>query len=367
MSDNSSLIAYLVPKLTGQVENAATEALGYILNRSDGAMQALNDLLREGGLDIEPIVRVETQVTYPDGSRPDMAGYDNNNVARLLVEAKFGASLGGGQASGYAQLLDQPGPAVLMFLAPERRMPILWTSIEREMKELSKLGNIASPPGVKRAEVLWQEHRATALQLVLTSWIRLLDRMDALGEYESVKSDISQLRALAQREDAQVFLPIHAEELGPDFPRRVVVFNQLVDHVVDGNGVPNGWLDIKGLQATSRRYGYGRYCRFVGLENQLWLGVNHERWAESADTPLWLRLWTLTGSSEDEIARKMNVQIVEGIYDSGKNSWIPIHLKTGLDYDEVLDDVVFQLKKIREILVPNQTSSASFASSAPED
>ena len=114
MADKSSLMAFLVPKLTGQVENAATEALGYILSRSDGAMQALNDLLRGGGFDIEPIVRVETQVTYPDGSRPDVAGYDKNNVARLLVEANFGASLGGGQASGYAQLLDQPGPAAVL-------------------------------------------------------------------------------------------------------------------------------------------------------------------------------------------------------------------------------------------------------------
>ena len=69
------------------MENAATEALGYILNSTVGSMQALNDLLREDGFDIEPIVRVETQVTYEDGSRPDMAGYDKNDVKRLLVHS----------------------------------------------------------------------------------------------------------------------------------------------------------------------------------------------------------------------------------------------------------------------------------------
>ena len=69
MADYSSLMAHLVPRLTSQVENAATDALAYILNRSEGAIQALNDLLREGGFDIEPIVRVETQVSYPDGSQ----------------------------------------------------------------------------------------------------------------------------------------------------------------------------------------------------------------------------------------------------------------------------------------------------------
>ena len=63
MPNNDTLLAYLVPRLTSQVENAATEALGYILNSTVGSMQALNDLLREDGFDIEPIVRVETQVT----------------------------------------------------------------------------------------------------------------------------------------------------------------------------------------------------------------------------------------------------------------------------------------------------------------
>ena len=48
-----------------------------------------------------------------------MAGYDKTDAARLLVEAKFWASLLEGQASWYARLLDQPGPATLLFIAPE--------------------------------------------------------------------------------------------------------------------------------------------------------------------------------------------------------------------------------------------------------
>ena len=86
------------------------------------------------------------------------------------------------------------------------------------------------------------------------------------------------------------------------------------------------------------------------MENQLWFGVNHERWAESADTPLWLRIWHLTGANEDEIGRTMNVQIVEGTYDNGRNSWIPIYLKTGVDYEVVLDRVASQLETIAGIV-----------------
>ncbi len=289
MTDNSSLMAYLVPRPTGQVENAATEALGYILNRSDGSMQALNDLLREDSFAIEPIVRVETQVSYEDRSRPDMAGYDKRNATRLLVEAKFDAPLLEGQASGYSRLLDQPGPAALLFIVPERRIPTVWAEIERQMEGQSKLEPIGSLPAVRRAKVLWTEPSDTELQLVLIGWVRLLERMGAMAGDDGIKSD------------------------------------------------------IKGFAATSQRYGYGRYCRFSGVSEScgLWFGINHERWARDGNTPLWLRVLGLTEAMMDDIVKELNVQV--------RDEWIPIHLKTGVEYDKVLDDVVSQLKKIAEV------------------
>ena len=337
MADNATLMAYLVPRLTRQVENAATDALNYILNRDTGSMQALNDLLREGGFDIEPIDRVETQVTYEDGSRPDMAGYDKDNVKRVLVEAKFWAALLEDQASGYARQFDQPGPAVLVFISPEIRIPTLWSEIRRQMEKQCKLEPMDSPPGVQRAKVI-----DTELQLVLISWVRLLDRMDALAGDDGVKSDIRQLRGLAQVQDAQAFLPIHSKELGPDFGRRAVWYNQLVDDVVGSRGVPEKWMDTQGLQATAQRYGYGRYFRFSGVSLYFWFGVNHDMWARSGDTPLWLRAYDGNQVSMNEIGRELNVQVQDG--------WIPVHPKTGVEYPDVLDDVVSQLKVIAKIV-----------------
>ena len=342
MADHATLMAYLIPRLTKQVENAATEALGYILKCSTGSMGALNDLLREGGFDVGPIARVETQVTHEDGSRPDMAGYDENNLKRLLVEAKFGAPLLKGQASGYAGQLDQPGPAVLLFISPELRIPVLWAEIERQMEEQSRLDPIDSAPGVRRARVTWTEPCDTELELVLVSWVRLLDRMDALAGDDGVKSDIRQLRGLAYEQDAQVFLPIHSEELSPDLGRRVVWYNQLVDNTVDSRGVPEKWMSIEGLAATAQRYGYGRYLHFSGVDGDFWFGVNHQLWAGSGDTPLWLRVGNRTGVNMDEIGRELKVRI--------QDEWIPVHLKTGVDSDEVLNDVVSQLKEIAKVL-----------------
>ena len=64
-----------------------------------------------------------------------MAGYDENDVNRLLVESKFWATLSKGQASSYFNLLDQSSPAVLLFIAPNGRIETLWVEIVRQITE----------------------------------------------------------------------------------------------------------------------------------------------------------------------------------------------------------------------------------------
>ena len=285
MANDDTLMAYIVPRLTSGVEDAATEALAYILNKSGGAMSALNELLQEGGFGIESIARVQTQVTYKDGSRPDMAGYDRHGVKRLLVESKFWAALMERQASGYASQFDEGGQAVLMFICPEARRQPLWAEIERQMDEQGRLEDIDSPMGVQRAEVVWTEPSDSQLHLMIVSWVRLLDRMDAQADDDGVKSDIRQLRGLAQRQDDEAFLPLHSEELGPDLGRRIVGYNRLVDNAVDSKGVPGKWMSVKGLSATSQRWGYGRYFHFSGVDLSFWFGVNHNLWARSGRHP----------------------------------------------------------------------------------
>ena len=344
MTDNFSLMAHLVPRLTRQVENAATDALAYILNRSDGAMQALNDLLREGGFAIEPLVRVRPQVTFPDGSIPDMAGYDKNNIVRMLVEAKFWHSLSEDQTVGYAQLLDQPGPATLLLIAPEPRIPTLWAEIHRQMEQQSRLEPIESPSGMQRAKVIWTEPRETEIHLLLVSWVRLLDRIEVSSEDDGFKSDIRQLRGFAQSQGDKGFLPIRSEEMSPSLARRMFWYNQLIDDAVWSKGVHDGWIDSSRTRATSQRYGYGTFFRLSESNVDFWFGINHERWAGSGDTPLWLNCQWLNcpGFNLDEIGRQLNVQ--------SQDDWLPIHLKPGVEYDEVLDDVVSQLKKIDELV-----------------
>ena len=320
MSDDATtLLAHLVPKLTPQVENAATDALGYVLNKSATSREALTDLLGEGGFDMPPIVRVETQVTYEDGSRPDMAGYDETGAKRLLVESKFWASLLSGQVSGYLRQLDASGPSALLFIAPGARIETLWTEIVRQIGKESPettLGPTTSRNGWRSAMV-----EGVPRRLALVSWDRLLRNMaDRAADDGVVAEDVRQLRGLAGRQDAEAFLPVRAEELSPDFARRAVGYNRLVDDVVD-RGVSQGWMSIVGLKKTPQWYGYGRYFQSVETKKEFWFGVNHERWARNGDTPLWLRRST-------------------------DGRWSPVHVKPGVEYPEVLDDAMSKVKDL---------------------
>ena len=338
MTDDGTLLAHLAPRLASQLEDAATDALAYILNKSDEAMRALNDLLQHGGFGIEPIRRVRTQVSYKDGSsRPDMTGEDRNRVERLLVESKFGAPLLDGQASGYIKLLDKPGPAVLMFISPEVRIETLWAAIRQQMEPCIELKPVDAPAGVRRAEAGCPERH-----LILISWLGLLDCMAAYVSDAAVEEDIRQLRGLALQQDSEAFRPVHAEHLSPDFARRVVGYNHLVDDAVDARGVKDGWLDISGLSATSQRYGYGRYVRFKEVPGDCWFGVNHEQWAKNEDTPLWLLLHEDLQARTDEIGKKLDRQVYDG--------WVPIFPKLRVEEAEVLNDMVRQLKVIARVV-----------------
>ena len=337
MPSDTTLVAYLTPKLTNQVENAATDALGFILNKSAPAREALNDLLGEGGFDMPPIVRVDTQVAYEDGSRPDMAGYDENGVKRLLVESKFWASLLPGQASGYLSQLDDCEPAALLFIAPGVRFETLWTEIVRQIGG-DKIRPDAPANGRRSAIAVGVQKR-----LILASWDRLLRSMADRADDESALSDIRQLQGLARRQDDEAFLPIRGDELSPEFARRAVWYARLVDDAVD-RGVSQKWASIRRgkitVQRTPQRHGYGRYFYLVGVRGDFWFGINLHMWARSGDTPLWL--WHRSNRNRDGWRLSAG-----GVY------WFPIRLKSDVEYHEVLDDVASQLKEIAKTFGAN--------------
>jgi hypothetical protein len=347
MAAESTLLAYLVPRVTHSTENTAIEALGYILSRSAACRGALRDVLRSGGSDIGPVARVETEVSDEKGGRPDLAGFDEHGTERLLIEVKFWAGLQPGQPNAYLERLiqsDATDPSALLFVAPAARLETLWAEVRRRA-EAGEV-EVSGASDLKSAVVGGGDCR-----LMLTSWAALLGRM-AVRAGESgesgVESDIRQLQGLAARMDEDAFLPLRPEELGPEIPRRLLSLPRLVDDAI-ALGRDAGWITKDGGGSSGRHF-YGHF--FLLCDAHVWFGVDFRRWARNGDTPLWLQL----NKGGGRAGRSPTVDISEARRELGLPSevnFVPITLRTGVEEDAVLDDLVDQLEKIGRKINPN--------------
>ena len=133
------------------------------------------------------------------------------------------------------------------------------------------------------------------------------------GDRAAVRG-IEQLRGLTERMDSDAFLPIHSDEMGQEFPRRMLNLTGLVNDATE-RIIANGWADVSRSRVASRWHGYGRNFRIHDL--MLWLGIDFELWVLHGQTPLWL-------------------QITDG------KDFEPIHIPTNAERFEVLESVVKQ-------------------------
>ena len=96
---------------------------------------------------------------------------------------------------------------------------------------------------------------------MLTSWRALLGSMSSRASVEgdsSAERDILQLNALCEREDTEAFLPIRSGEFGPEFPRRMLNLQRLIDDAT-ARGRKEGFISTKGLRVTPQSHGYGTW------------------------------------------------------------------------------------------------------------
>ena len=330
MPDNDTLLSYLVSSFRGNTENIATEALWHILERSNASMEALNDVIRSGLRGVEPIQSVKSQVVHTDGTIPDLVGFDQNHKERVLIEVKFRAELTPRQPNDYLERLPDDGPAVLVFLAPEERIQRLWPELRNRVRgKYRDLTDIDSERKCVRAG-------ETQRHLMIVSWGGLLDGMAARTRDDretGFENEIRQLRSLAKYAYTGTIEPIAQDEkIGVDSENRIRQFNQLIDEAT-AKGIEQGWVDRKGLRATPRSYGYGRYIRLLGAV--VWFGVNTERFEETGDTPLWVNSQYTFQPIATELVGKLDLQ---------ESYWVPVTLKRGVEYPKMLDGVVESLK-----------------------
>ena len=350
MAESDTLLGYLLPRFTAEIENAATEALAYILTRSAKSREALDDLVRSGVQEVASIVRVRTQSVGKGGTKPDLVGVDENGEERVLIEAKFQADLQSTQPNGYLDRLPDNGPAVLMFLVPEDRVTRLWARLREKVNET---GNALQETDSERKCMRVGE---TDRHLVVVSWASLLDCLAARTRYENDKDaeeNIRQLRGLSEYAQATTFRPIsgHDKEFGrgPEAEQRDRQLRLLIDRATD-QAVNEGWLTRNGLNRTPRRYGYGRYISFTQTGVVPWFGINYDLYEQSGGiTPLWLH----TGPPNNKrgwVNREQFDALGLAFDMTNQQSWLPLALEPEAEFSELVTVIVRQLEEVAVIL-----------------
>ena len=326
-----SLLAHLAYKFGGQTETIATEALGYILSRSEAARNALRDLIQTGGVDVGRIARAQTEVVGKKMERVDLSAYDDAGEERVLIEAKFWAGLTGNQPNTYLKrLLQNTEPSALLFVAPESRLVTLWA----ELRRLANAGGFTLSNVPSAANPMSMAINGGPHCLMLRSWRALLGSMASRASVDgdsSAERSILELNGLCEQQDTGAFLPIREGEFGPEFPRRLRDFRRLVDEATD-RARSHGIVNTEGLNVTPRVEGYGRYLRVgsnaKGVWAQAWLGVDYPRWLGMEGRPLWLNFI----DSKDMAIRDVQAKI--------GYRHIPIILPVGEEYARVLEEAV---------------------------
>ena len=353
-ANRKTLLAQLAPMFGPQTENVAVEALGHILSGSEAARSALSELLLAGGAGVGPVAQVRTQDVGEDGARPDLVGLDHTGEERVLIEAKFWAGLTDSQPVGYLTRLESaPQPSALLFVAPAQRMDALWA-------ELCRLSESASDIALDSdADELRSVRIGTGPYLMLTSWRSLLGRMAAKASAAAdfrTEIDIRQLQGLAEHQDEEAFLPLRREELGPQLPRRIVHFTDIVDDAV-GRVKKTEWVSTKGAKMVGTATSYGIWLGFPRVEPigkvHGFFGVHYGFWARSRDTPLWLFFMKSRVSAEmrralEPLRHRNPPELIE----APRHLRFPITLPVGKERGAVLDSVETRLLEIAQLIMP---------------
>ena len=347
-----SLLAYLAYKFGGQTETIATEALGYILSRSEAARNALRETIRIGGVDVGRIARVQTEVIGEKMERVDLSAYDDAGEERVLIEAKFWAGLTGNQPDTYLKrLLQNKNPSALLFVAPESRLVTLWAELGRLANDGGfGLGAGTVATGLQGAVVNNGPHR-----LVLTSWRAMLGAMASRASVEgdsSAERGIIELNGLCEQEDSDAFLPLRTDELGPQFARRMPHFIKLTEDARKDKRVRP--FVTRTYPIHSATNSHGRYLTLVD-DVPVWFGVRYDLWAKRGDTPLWLVIrrtpfdWA---ADFNEVKSCLEPLIIRdpNILDDPEGLLIPFFLPTGVEREEALESVAAYLAKVADLL-----------------
>ena len=331
-----SVLEYVIDRMGLKPEPAATQALACILNSNPEIAQAFVGMLRDTGITFEP-GRIEAELQHEE-SQPDLTIHDSDGRARVFVENKFWAGLTDAQPVSYLDHLPEDPPSALLLIVPEQRDSTVWSELRVRCSD---------------AGYAWEDTAAYCAHvdgkiMSLTSWRyvlqKLLDVADR-GRHDNIRCDVLQLQGLANREDREAFLPLRADEVtDQEAARRLVNYVDLIGDIVS-KLQDNQIVDTTGFGVSNGPHYTGRYFSFSTHDKlQTWFGVDRWEWHTTGITPLWWWFGKKSRVVADHFKTDPELFKDTSFYDTGQN--VPIRLKTGVEWDRVIEDAVEQMTRM---------------------
>ena len=340
MGDSNSLLSFVAPRYTRDLEDVATDALSFILSRSTSAKRALSEFLEDDRGPL-PIAKAQPREVVTHGAEPDLACIDEDGKRVAFVEAKFWAELTAHQPVTYWQELTSDRPAVLLFLAPESRIVRgpLWGDLVGRLQEAGhELG-----PADRRKNLVTASAKADQRRLMLASWHFLLDSMAERTKREGdtqAHFEIAELQGLT------------GVAIKGDNPQRDENLRKLIAEAVK-RLKQSGWANTDRLQTGEGREYFARYLRLAGASAGL--RIDYEVKKKMPDKPLWLWFYGDPADSVgiDAVRSTLGSEAEPGLEWYPGDVCIPIPLPVDADNEATLDSIVGELERIAELIDPN--------------
>jgi hypothetical protein len=362
-----SLFGHLAFGFSSSPENLATEALCYILNRSNEANKAFVRFVSQANNALPSSLKFETQLqvsgnlsnmlaedkdsTSSGNFRPDIVGKDTTGKNIVIGEIKFWAALTSNQPVKY--LKGFPDSSVLVFIAPTKRLTLLLDELKRRCKA------VGLEP--QKKEDFDDEFKTLTFAnypiLALTSWRKvinsILHAVETDGDTNTL-SDIMQLQGLCDRMDETAFLPIQSEELTSDIGKRILQYCDLVDEVTE-RLVNSGVAVIKGLQKTSWGGATGRYMFIHG--HGCLLHFNSQLWRDFGGTPIWFQIqksgtgksWSFASEAKTKLI-KLELEEPSRLLHIEDRLYVPISILTGVEKSDIIKSMLSRLQEVIDIV-----------------
>lgn len=346
-----TVFSHIIQKRYSQsYEDVATDALAYILNTHEPARLGMMKIIRVFISDL-PDLRFRTQLA--EGSiRPDMWGYAGSDTY-LFVENKFWAGLTETQPMSYLnELTKYPHKTLLLMIVPGAREQTMIAELSRRMIEADVDINEEIS---QNKEIFWWVTTNIGPSLALTSWPRIIELLKKeSANNPTAQNDLALLQSLCDAADIGEFIPMNSNELSNQLiPTLILQLGQIIRDAVD-IGLREQFLSNEGLTASVRWDRFGKYVWLNERNNVgVLFGLDYELWKEYGVSPLWVSFSTTNFGRAYEVEPLLRTSIDKKhlLVTLGDNSLAySINLKTRVDKDQVLQDIVDQLRELADIL-----------------